>query len=243
MALLITSRLKQHIDSLPGYLVCKDEQSTYLYSNQRNAALIGFRYQEEAVGMTDLDMPCGAVESAHLFRAQDREVIRTGQPLHTLDIHCYADNKWRTIFGCKEPLRDEENNIVGTIAHGQEVNTGWLLKLGMLLGKIANCSKGELDVLASRTSYIIGSPGHGPKLSQRQEEILFLLLRGKSARLIGKALGIATRTVEWHVCTLKEKFAVLSKCELIDKASEQGYLHNLPPGLCKRELSLVLREE
>ncbi|TDR77946.1 helix-turn-helix transcriptional regulator [Paludibacterium purpuratum] len=243
MASPITPQLKQLINTLPGFVVCKDSQSTYLYANQRDAELIGLRHQEEAIGMSDLDLPCGAVESAHLFRAQDREVIRSGQTLRVLDIHRYADNTWHSFLAHKMPLRDQAQNIVGVIGQMHEIKTRELLALGVLLNKIAYSAKAGIDPLATSTSYIIGSPGHGPKLTQRQEEIMFLLLRGKSARLIGRALGISTRTVEWHLCMLKEKFAVLSKSELIDKAIELGYLHNIPPGLCKRSLSLVLRED
>ncbi|TDR81492.1 helix-turn-helix transcriptional regulator [Paludibacterium purpuratum] len=240
---LITPHQQQLIDTLPNYCVAKDLQSNYLYANQQAANLVGLRYKEEAVGMTDLDLPCGAVESAHLFRAQDREVIRTGQPVRILDIHCYGGSQWRSLLLCKVPLRDPAQNIVGTIGHGQELDNRELVALGALLGKIAYSPMSGNYLLTSRTSYIIGSPTHGPKLSQRQEEILFLLLRGRSARLIGRALGIAIRTVEWHLVILKEKFAALSKSELIDKAIELGYLHNLPPGLSKRSLSIILRED
>ncbi|TDR81491.1 helix-turn-helix transcriptional regulator [Paludibacterium purpuratum] len=239
----ITPQLQQMIDTLSGFVTCKDLQSTHLYTNQQSADLIGLRYKEEAVGMTDLDLPCGAVESAHLFRAQDREVIRTGQPLRILDIHRYAGNQWRTLIAYKTPWRDPAQNIVGTICQSQELDSRWLLELGVLLGKTADGPMSGNNLLTSRTSYIIGHPGLGPKLTQRQQEILFLLLRGRSARLIGRALGIATRTVEWHLVMLKEKFAALSKSELIDKAIELGYLHNLPPGLSKRSLSIILRED
>ncbi|TDR73821.1 helix-turn-helix transcriptional regulator [Paludibacterium purpuratum] len=238
----ITPQLKHLVDTLPGFWYCKDVQSTYLYINQHDAELLGLQHKEEFVGQTDLDLPCGAAESAHLFRAQDREVIHSGQILRMLDIHRYGGNQWRALLTCKAPLRDQDQNIIGVIGHGQELDSHELLELGVLLGKIADSPVSGNNLLTSRTSYIIGHPGHGPKLTQRQQEILFLLLRGRSARLIGRALGISTRTVEWHVGMLKEKFAALSKSELIDKAIEQGFLNNLPPGLCKRSLSLILRD-
>ncbi|TDR82730.1 helix-turn-helix transcriptional regulator [Paludibacterium purpuratum] len=239
----ITPHQQQLIDTLPGFWGCKDLQSNFLYTTQQTAELFGFRHKEEIVGLSDLDLHCDAAESAHLFRAQDREVIRTGQTLRILDIHRYSNHTWRSMLTCKRLLRDPAQNIVGTIVNTQELNSDELLQLGALLGKIAYSPMSGSDQLTTRTSFIIGHPSQGPKLTQRQQEILFLLLRGRSARLIGRALGISTRTVEWHVCMLKEKFAVVSKSELIDKAFEQGYLNNLPPGLCKRSLSIILRED
>ncbi|MBV8048591.1 MAG: helix-turn-helix transcriptional regulator [Paludibacterium sp.] len=241
MTTLISPQLQQLFDSQAGCWGCKDEQSNFIYANQTYTNLVGLCRKEDIAGMTDLDVPCGTAESAHLFRAQDREVIQRGERLRILDIHRFSDKQWRSFIFTKTPLRDHAQRTIGTIFHGMELNSRELLELGALLSKIT-CSVGEHGLLAMPTSYIIGQHPAGKKLSQRQEEVLFLLLRGRSARQIAQALGIATRTVEWHQETLKAKFSASNKSELIDNAIAQGYLNVLPPGLSKRSLSIVLRE-
>lgn len=54
-------------------------------------------------------------------------------------------------------------------------------------------------------------------LSSREKEVVDLLLKGKSNKLIGSALGISTRTVEFHLKNIYTKFQVGSRTELILK--------------------------
>lgn len=56
------------------------------------------------------------------------------------------------------------------------------------------------------------------KLTLRQAEVLSLLSRGYTNALIGKALGIAERTVEFHVTALFDKAGVDNRTTLISRA-------------------------
>lgn len=54
-------------------------------------------------------------------------------------------------------------------------------------------------------------------LSAREQEVVDLLLKGKSNKLIASALGISDRTVEFHLKNIYTKFQVSSRTELILK--------------------------
>lgn len=54
-------------------------------------------------------------------------------------------------------------------------------------------------------------------LSSREQEVVALLLKGKSNKLIASALGISDRTVEFHLKNIYHKFQVGSRTELILK--------------------------
>lgn len=56
-----------------------------------------------------------------------------------------------------------------------------------------------------------------PRLSNREWDVLKLLLTGKSNKLIASSLGISTRTVEFHLKNIYAKFQVSSRIELILK--------------------------
>lgn len=56
-----------------------------------------------------------------------------------------------------------------------------------------------------------------PKLSNREWEVVKLLLQGKSNKLIALFLGISVRTVEFHLINIYAKFQVSSRVELILK--------------------------
>jgi DNA-binding NarL/FixJ family response regulator len=71
---------------------------------------------------------------------------------------------------------------------------------------------------------------HGPeattdpagKLTARQREILQLLAEGSSAKQIAGALGISSRTVEFHKYQMMESLHLHSSAELIHFAIKQG---------------------
>jgi DNA-binding CsgD family transcriptional regulator len=56
-----------------------------------------------------------------------------------------------------------------------------------------------------------------PRLSNREWEVVNLLLQGKSNKLIASSLGISDRTVEFHLKNIYAKFQVSSRIELILK--------------------------
>lgn len=55
------------------------------------------------------------------------------------------------------------------------------------------------------------------KLSERENEVVDLLLQGKSNKMIALSLGISDRTVEFHLKNVYVKFQVSSRVELILK--------------------------
>lgn len=59
-------------------------------------------------------------------------------------------------------------------------------------------------------------------LSPRQQECLFYLIRGQTAKQIAKQLGCSHRTVEAHIDHIKNKFKCTTKGDLINMAFEDG---------------------
>lgn len=70
-----------------------------------------------------------------------------------------------------------------------------------------------------------------PRLSNREWDVLKLLLQGKSNKLIASSLGISARTVEFHLKNIYTKFQVSSRIELILKlGNATGRLETEKPG-------------
>lgn len=63
-----------------------------------------------------------------------------------------------------------------------------------------------------------------PVLSQRQSQLLQLIILGKTTKASAYELNLSPRTVEHYLVTLKHKFEVFSKSQLIEKAIQLGYL-------------------
>jgi DNA-binding NarL/FixJ family response regulator len=70
-------------------------------------------------------------------------------------------------------------------------------------------------------------PGNGVTLSDREREVLRLVVDGASNDEIGARLGISSRTVESHLRRLFERLAVASRTELAARAIREGWLEEV----------------
>jgi len=242
MHLRIDDKLRLIFDHLPGFWGCKDVDSVFMYANQEYAELMGCKHPLDVVDRTDFDMPCATANFASVFQAQDREVMVSRKPLRVLDIHLFAGQQWRACMFTKSPLLDENRQVIGTIFQGVDVSAGATVELGSLLGRLYT-GMGAPDTL-SRGSYQIGGEDRlpGNKLTRRESEVLFFLIRGHSAKDIARIFGMSVRTVEDHLASLRHKFGCAGKASLIDKAIYLGYLNRIPESLFTRQLSVVLRD-
>ncbi len=230
----VSSTVRSYIDNLPGPAVYKDTRSTFQYLNAAYGALVGLQHHLDFIGGTASDLPCGAAAAASSFEEQDRQVLETGKVLKNLDIHPYADGQWGVHLGRKEPVFDDDRRIIGSIWHGTDITRAYTMAIGTQLAKFGGDQK---------NSYVLSADGGPVALSPRESEVLFLILRGKTAKLAAAVLGLSHRTVQQYVETLREKFGVESKIELIDVAMAQGYLSMIPLSIFSKQLSVVLAAE
>ena len=61
-------------------------------------------------------------------------------------------------------------------------------------------------------------------LTPREEEILFYLIRGKTARGIAAILGLSMRTIETYLQHIKNKLGCQNKSELIELLLSKGFM-------------------
>lgn len=238
----IDPNLRSLFDRMPGCWGCKDEQSVFMYANKEYASIIGLNEKRhlDIIGRTDFDMPCDTVNCAELFRKQDKSVIDSGKSLKILDIHPFSGKEWKAYIFTKTPLHDSNSNVIGTIFHGEDITTPKILELGSFLSKMT--SGIHNDILSGQNSFLLSGKHDGVKLSDREAECLFFILRGKTVKLTARFLGISPRTVEEHVAKLKLKLGAQNKYELIDKAIQAGFLNSIPERLLKTQLSVALTE-
>jgi len=81
---------------------------------------------------------------------------------------------------------------------------------------------------AGRLAFDERARGRVDRLTGRELEIARLATAGRSNDEIGRALGIATKTVEAHLGRLYARFDVASRTELAARALREGWL-DVPP--------------
>ncbi|WP_394833084.1 helix-turn-helix transcriptional regulator [Pendulispora rubella] len=231
--------LRLIFDQMPGFWGCKDDESVFMYANELYGQLMGLPHHLDVIGRTDFDMPCDTVVCAESFRAQDRQVLQARQPMNILDVHRFAGGEWKAFIVTKVPLYDENGDVAGSIFHGRDITSPSTIELGTLLGRIhADASfAGALD----QGSYLLDDSREVDSLTKRESEVLFFLIRGKSAKEIANLLSLSYRTVEQYVDAIKSKFDAHSKSDLIEAAISRGYMHRIPHSLFSRQLSVALR--
>jgi len=224
-------RVREYIDSLPGPAMYKNEHGVFQYLNQAYADLAGVRGNRlDFIGSTAYDLPCGMAAAAATFEEQDALVMRSQRIVRNLDIHPYAGGVWGAHVGCKQPVFDASRQVVGTIWQGTDITDAYTTAIATQLAKFSG----------TQNSYLLSEQAAAVSLTPRESEVLFLVLHGKTAKLTAAALGLSYRTVQQYIDTLKFKFRVRNKIELIDKAIAQGYMSQIPLSMFSRQLSVVL---
>ena len=102
------------IDTVPMRVFWKDRNLVYLGCNKMFARDAGFSDPQDLVGKDDRQM--GWRAQAELYRADDRQVIKSGKPkLFIEEPQTTPDGKTMTLLTSKIPLRDAQGEICGVL--------------------------------------------------------------------------------------------------------------------------------
>lgn len=86
---------------------------------------------------------------------------------------------------------------------------------------LAGLVLGEYRRLADDSRPVSGDPAI-PALTDRETDVLRLVAKGLTARVIGERLGVSHRTVESHVQNTLRKLQLHNRAQLVRYAIEQG---------------------
>lgn len=99
----------------------KDSLGRYVAVNMPLVKRCGLQHKHELVGRMAKDI--FPPDLGEVFSAQDIEVIRTGQPIHEqLELHLYPTGQEGWCLTWKEPLSDDQGNIVGLCGISRDLN-------------------------------------------------------------------------------------------------------------------------
>ena len=99
------------------------------------------------------------------------------------------------------------------------------------------------DSIVGSNSYVIGQHLDDVALSEQESEMLFFWLRLCRLKRVGCAMKLPMSSVARLAESLMYKFGATSKRELLDVATQQGYLNQIPSTLFNQQLTVILREQ
>jgi len=219
---------------LPGLANVKDLNSKFTSFSYDFAQLLGWKSADDSVGKSDYDIPCKVSEFADKFIAMDQKVFSSGKKLLALDIQKYVSG-WKLILSEKNPLRNDNEEVIASFSTCIDVTSFSAFKNYFFLNKFDTQISGEKIKAAS---YILNELHCPLALTDKQQNCLFYLIRGKSIKEIAKILQISHRTVESHLDSIKIKLNCQYKSEIIEHAIESGFLFYVPKSI--QESNIIL---
>ena len=108
------------MDNVPDAVYFKDRDSRFLRISRAQADKYGLASPDEAIGKTDADV--FSEEHARRALADEREIMRTGQPIVAkLERQTWSDRDDIWVSTTKMPLRNSDGRIVGTFGISRDV--------------------------------------------------------------------------------------------------------------------------
>jgi DNA-binding CsgD family transcriptional regulator len=217
---------KRQINAANEIYIIKDVEHRYQEINTLFAKLTNSRDNHSIIGKTlyEIDAPISA--HASLMYASETDVLMTQQPKSLFGIFTYHSNIIKAmVMQLKPVLKDGVSQGVSLVARFVDDTVINRLGLNDLIERHKN-KKCNLHLTQTIEEKIDG-------LSHRESETLFFLLRGHTAKEIGKHLEISNRTVETHIESIKNKLDCQTKKEIIELGHINGYIDIIPESLLK----------
>jgi len=199
------------------YYARKDIDLKIIDCNPLFLQYVGFSNKDKILGCTDFDLSWE--NYAPLYRQHEIDVMNNNPYSVIFPSQDITGRKF-VAFINKAPTFNDNNEVDGVACYNMEVINPKQLELYSLLEKT--------KLTASTSIYTQGNECNKINLTHREHTCLFYLLRGKSAKMIGKVLNLSPRTIEDYIFSLKIKFCCQTKSELIEKAINNGYMEILP---------------
>lgn len=214
------------INQLPGYLGWKDKDLRYAGCNDNLARALHLPNAEKIVGLRDDDLATSE-ESLRFYRKYDQLALsgKVVRVLHNIG----SPSPEKSFFLEKKPLLNDAN-IAGIIYYCYEVIHE------NLLTNLLDIDKKFNSAVSPSTCYNIAPTDNQFKLSVRELECLFCILRGMSAKKVGEIIGLSKRTVEFYMENIKNKLGCSSKSELLVIAIKAGYMDIVPANFLRKDL-------
>lgn len=206
-----------------------DADHKIICANDLFTKSVGFNNLEQIEGITKNDFNCKLSDDADLYMSQDRLVLNTKRTIKSLSYYCLANDIWTLSYAIKSPIKDASGNIIGFSQYFNSIEDLHIQDLCMQLTKVD--SKYIAKSSTPSICYTIDPITKNFSLTKRESEVLFFILRGKSAKEVGSKLFLSKRTIESHINSLKIKFNCNSKSELIGKAIDSGLINYIPSSI------------
>ncbi|PIQ42797.1 MAG: hypothetical protein COV52_06090 [Gammaproteobacteria bacterium CG11_big_fil_rev_8_21_14_0_20_46_22] len=218
----LTPRFHIDIESLlflPMNVFVQSKDNEGLACNDQVAEMIGLKNRHDFEGLSYRAMAKimgGQYQQYRSFRQDDLLVMKNNKPLLNKSeptLYSEAMKKDYYFITNRFPLYDQNGHIEATLGIAFEVPYS---KIDQSLTQV----KALLNALPSNTlNPEKAKPRKNPlnNLTQREQQVVYLVLKGKTLKAVAKDLRLSPRTVETYFDNAKQKLGYKTKSELIQQ--------------------------
>ncbi|HDL7984969.1 TPA: helix-turn-helix transcriptional regulator, partial [Yersinia enterocolitica] len=182
----------------------KDNQSRYVYANNRLHRLLALPDKFNMEGRTDVELPTPIAEFELEFQEHDCKVKLLQDRITSVEIHAWDGRSYyQPYFVDKYPLMDENGISQGVICHGRPVEDIILT---------------HINKIKVPTSLILTPPSD--LFSKRDWEVLFYILHSFSSMEVATKLHLSSRTIDNITQKIYKKIGISGRQQLVDYCYE-----------------------
>ncbi|HDL6967836.1 TPA: helix-turn-helix transcriptional regulator [Yersinia enterocolitica] len=190
----------------------KDNQSRYVYANNRLHRLLALPDKFNMEGRTDGELPTPIAEFELEFQEHDCKVKLLQDRITSVEIHAWDGRSYyQPYFVDKYPLMDENGISQGVICHGRPVEDIILT---------------HLNKIKVPTSLILTPPSD--LFSKRDWEVLFYILHSFSSMEVAIKLHLSSRTIDNITQKIYKKIGISGRQQLVDYCYENKINNYVP---------------
>jgi DNA-binding CsgD family transcriptional regulator len=198
--------------SMPFNAFFIDLQSAVRAANEAVPITFNTLSIEDTIGLTVKDVAKN--DSVQFSLQHDQSVISTNRMIIKDELYNRLDDTTFPLLTIKFPWY-EQSDLIGIFGICIMIDKKYGVSLADSISMLTQT--GLLNTEITQNQLLPGLSYGDIYFTQREKEILFHLVRGKSAKSIAHVFRRSPRTIEQHIENMKFKTESHSKAELIDK--------------------------
>lgn len=205
---LYVREIEDVVNASYGMCFWKDMEHEYVHANSTTLDFLGYKDQRDIVGKYDADLAWK--EFAEDAVLHDKQALCVGE---------YSAVEYGKLIHSDEIVRCIAYKCI--VYGNSNRKAGIFCQAIPLFDYMRQCKK-IISTSTDLTETLFNRVQLETSLTPRERECLFLSLSGKSAKLIGRQLGISYRTVESHLVNTKQKLGCTTKSDLFEKIQREA---------------------
>ncbi|AWK41803.1 PAS domain-containing protein [Photorhabdus laumondii subsp. laumondii] len=202
----------------------KDKNSCFIYVNQACKHLQNISSSFDYEGLYEYELPWDGAEFAKEYMLHDQKVMEQEKRICSLETHLFGKEQiLSSYFLAKYPLYHENGSCMGVIYHGWQAQDFSFTRL----------FRGKLP------ANIMFQPPTD-RFTQREWDVIFLILHKYTNKQIGIMLNISYRTVENHISRICKRIGLHSSRQLEEYCRTNDYDLYVPKRFVHPESKMFL---